>query len=271
MENSDIKTEPKPVVTPPPREQPAASSLITQLLVNIVIPTLILVYLKKDSFLGGLFEGWIDDSKSFNKLALLIALAFPIVYGCLDFFDRHKINFFSIIGTVSVALTGGMGVMEIDPKYIAIKEAAVPGILGILTLVSLKTRYPFVRTLVFNPQIMQVDRIEKALLDNQATREFEKSLTKSTFILAGSFLLSATTNYFLAIFLLKSQPGTDAFNDEMAKMIAWSYPVNSLPAIIVMGFALYYTYRSIVKYTKLSLEEILHVPEDNTDQSTEKT
>lgn len=266
MQNSHINTKPdsnnKSSNKLPAREHPAPSSLLTQLLVNIVIPTLILIYLKKDTFLGDFLEPWIQDGKSFNKIALIVALAFPIGYGCLDFFDRHKINFFSIIGTISIALTGGMGVLEIDPKYIAIKEAAVPGILGVLTLLSLKTRYPFVRSLVFNPQIMQVEKIEKALEDNNATQDFEKSLTISTFILAGSFLLSATTNYLLAVYILVSKPGTDAFNDEMAKMIALSYPVNAIPAVIIMCFALLYTYRSIVKYTKLSLEDILHVPEE---------
>ena len=61
---------------------PASPNLFIEILVNIVIPVLILVYLKKDTFLGNLFSAWLDDFKSFNKLAFMIALAFPIAYGC---------------------------------------------------------------------------------------------------------------------------------------------------------------------------------------------
>ena len=254
----------------PPAETPAPANLILQLLVNIVIPVLVLVYLKKDSYLGSFFQPWFEESKSFNKLAFVIALAFPIIYGCKDFFDSHKINFFSVIGTVNIALTGGMGLLEFPPSQIAIKEAAVPGLIGLAILISLKTPFPLVRSIIFNEQLMRVKKIEAILDKNNTRAAFEKTLVKSTLIVAGSSFLAATTNYFLAIIVLKSPPGTEQFNDEMARMIALSYPVNALPALIVTWIALFYTYKNIRKYTGLTFEEVLNIPLEDTDKKNEK-
>ncbi len=220
-------------------------NVFLELLINVVIPTLVLSFLSKEEYLG-------------NKLALIVALSFPIIYGCKDFFGAHKINAFSILGVVTVALTGGMGLLEIDPKYIAIKEAAIPALLGIAVLISLKTRYPLVKTMIYNKKVLQVDKISQALEENNATEAFEKSLVNSSILLSMSFFLASITNYLLAKIVLVSQPGTEEFNKELARMIALSYPVNVVPAMIVMGIAFFYTYRSIRKHTKLSFEEILN-------------
>ena len=51
-----------------------------------------------------------------------------------EFINLRKVNFFSALGIVSVSLTGGISLLELDPVYIAIKEAAIPGMLGIACL-----------------------------------------------------------------------------------------------------------------------------------------
>lgn len=224
------------------------SSPLLEIFINVVIPTLILSFLSKDQYLG-------------TKLALIVALAFPIVYGCKDLVGAQKINYFSVLGVVTVALTGGMGLMEIDPKYIAIKEAAVPALIGLVTLLSLKTPYPLVKTFIYNDKLLQVKRIDRALQEHNTTNEFERSLANSSILLACSFFVASATNYALAKIVLVSPPGTEAFNVELARMMALSYPVNVVPAMIVMLFAVYYLFRCIRKYTHLSMEEIFNQPQ----------
>lgn len=221
---------------------------------NIAIPVVILSYFSKPEYLG-------------IKTGLVVALAFPIVYGSKDFFQSGKINWFSVIGVITLLLTGGMGLLEIPPKYIAIKEAAVPGLIGLAILYSLRTRYPLVKAIILKNPLIKTDLVNRALVENNAVEAFEKSLRNSSLILAGSFFLSACTNYFLAIFVLKSTPGTEAFNEELARMIALSYPVNVLPAMVVTGFAFFYTFRSIEKHTKLPFEEILNLPDIESKKS----
>jgi len=47
---------------------------------------------------------------------------------------EKKYNIYSIIGLVSIALTGGIGLFHIPTQWVAIKEAGVPTLFGILVL-----------------------------------------------------------------------------------------------------------------------------------------
>lgn len=83
------------------------------LLVSIIIPSVILMKLSGDEYLG-------------NTWALLIGLAFPLGWGLFELVRYRKKNFIAVLGVISVGLTGGIGLMEIDAQWLAVKEAAVP-------------------------------------------------------------------------------------------------------------------------------------------------
>ena len=127
--------------------------------------------------------------------ALVIALAFPFAYGVYDLVQRKTWNTLSIIGLISILLTGGIGLLELPTKWIAVKEAAIPLLLGVLVMGSLKTRYPLVKTFLFNKQFFAVERIEAALEHQNKRSLLEPLLTKATIGLSGSFLLSAFLFY----------------------------------------------------------------------------
>lgn len=230
--------------TPSPQRPPQRENLLLNILLNIVIPTIILTRFSGEDRLG-------------PQMGIIVALAFPIAYGIRDYFRAHKINFFSALGVVSVTLTGGMSLLQLDPQYIAIKEAAIPGIFGLATIISLKTRYPLVRTFLYNDMVLATEKIELALTENGTRPEFEKTLVRASWMLAGSFLLSSILNYALARYLLVSPPGTEEFNAELGKMTALSFPVIAVPAMIIMMFALFYLFRNIKRLTQLDLEDIV--------------
>ena len=71
------------------------------------------------------------------------------------------------------------------------------------------------------------------------------------------FFLSSFLNYVLAKWIIVSPAGTAAFNEELGKMTALSFPVISVPATIVMMAALFYLFRSIKKLTGLGLEDVM--------------
>ena len=222
-------------------------NFLLNIALNIVIPTVILSKFSGEAHLG-------------VKGGLIVALAFPIIYGIMDFFRAKKINVFSALGVVSILLTGGISLLELDPKYIAIKEATIPAILGLATLISLKTRYPLVKTLLFNEKIMRTDKIHEALVQAGNTLKFEKTLINASYMIAGSFLLSSILNYVLAKVLLVSAPGTEAFNAELGKMTAYSYVVIAIPSMAVLAGALFYLFRSVTKLTGLPLEDVFVDP-----------
>ena len=211
---------------------------------NLIIPSLILTMLSDPQYLG-------------IKLSLVVALAFPIIYGGHYLLDRGKLNPFSALGIISVGLTGGISLMELDVVYIAIKEAAVPAIIGLATLISLKTSQPLIRTFLLNDNIFETKKITQALQGNNSEVAFDKLLVNASWILAGSFLLSSILNYLLAVIILTADPGTVAWNEQLGKMTALSFPVIALPATLVLLADMYYLFRGITKLTGMSVEDIL--------------
>ncbi|HSB95209.1 MAG TPA: VC0807 family protein, partial [Spongiibacteraceae bacterium] len=143
-----------------------------------------------------------------------------------------------------------------DPQYIAIKDAAVPSLLGLATLISIYTPYPLVKTFLYNKQVMQVEKVHAALERHNALAKFEYHLTMASYMVAGSFFLSGILNYVLAKHILVSPPGSTELAQELGKMTALSFPVIALPCTLVLAGALYYLLSNIQKLTELTLEDI---------------
>ena len=230
--------------TPQKPQKKSHGSLLANLALNIIIPTLILTKLSGEDDLG-------------PRLAIIVALAFPIGYGLYDFLKTREANIFSILGVISILLTGGISLFELDPKYIAIKEAAIPGIIGLITLISHYTPYPIVEKLLFNEQIMDVEKIKRVAEERGASNTLQTRLRNTSYLVAGSFFLSSTLNYILAKWIVVSSPGTTAYTEELGKMTALSFPVIALPSMVVMMASLFYLFKGIEKLTALSLEDIL--------------
>jgi hypothetical protein len=233
MTSDTTKTPPKP------------ENMWLNLLFNIVIPALILSKLSSEDRLGPIG-------------ALVVGLAFPLVYGTYDLIARKKWNLFSILGVASVSLTGGLGLMEADGVWFAVKEAAVPLMFAVAVLATLKTPKPLVRALILNDSVVDVPRIEAAL-DEKCTRpQFDKLLESSTWLLAGSLGLSAVLNFALARVVLKSPAGTPEFTAELGKMTWMSYPVIVVPSMAIMIYILMRLFKGIHHLTGLGLEDIAH-------------
>ena len=222
---------------------------------NIIIPSLLLI--KGDDWFGGSLESLPMKPATF---LFLVALLFPLGYGAYDFITCRTWNLFSILGIIGVVLTGGIGLLELPPGWVAIKEAAIPGILGVATLVSAFTKYPLVRVFLYRPEIFQVEKIQSRLTERQTTEGFDRLMRKTTWLLAASFFLSAVLNYGLAKWIVVSDAGTDAFNQELGKMMAWSFPVIMVPTLLVTGFALWLCFRGLKDLTGLTLEELIEDP-----------
>ncbi len=224
---------------------------LVSILFNIVIPAVILS--KFTAIVGKILPGQTVSP----VWGLLTALSFPVGYFIYDYVKRKKASGIAILGFVSILLTGVIGVCEFPSEWIAYKEAAVPLIIGLAILISLKTPYPLVRKLLYNKELVDVDKVEAVLEEKNAKEKFEKVLVNSTYMLAASFGVSTVLNFTLAKILIHSPSGTEAFNQELAKMTALSYPMIALPSTIVMMFALYYLFHNVKKITGMDFEEML--------------
>ncbi|MDX1755946.1 MAG: VC0807 family protein [Marinobacter sp.] len=214
------------------------------LLVSIVIPSIILMKFSGDAYLG-------------STWALIIGLAFPLGWGLFELVRYRKYNFIAVLGIISVGLTGGIGLMELDAQWLAIKEAAVPLVIGLAVLVSTRTQYPLVRTLLYNPSVLDVDKIQASLVRQNNEAEFEARLLKASYLFSGTFFFSSAMNYILAKWIVTSPSGTQAFNEELGRMTLVSYPMIAIPSMIMMIAIFYYLWRSIRRLTGYTLEEVM--------------
>jgi len=214
------------------------------LLVSIVIPSVILMKFSGPEDLGA-------------TGALVAALAFPISWGVFELVKYRKFNFIALLGLVSVLLTGGIGLLQLDAQWLAVKEAAIPGIIGVAVLVSAYTPYPLIRTLLYNPNVIHIEKIENKLTELDNHQQFESRLQNATYLLSSTFLFSAVMNYVLAKWIVTSPSGSAAFNEELGKMTLLSYPVIAIPSMLMMMAVLYYLWRTIRTLTGFKLEEVM--------------
>ncbi len=223
------------------------------LLFNILLPVIILT--QGDRLL---------DSAA---VVLVIALAFPVVYFLWDYRNRKKVNFISILGFVSVLLTGGVGLMQLPRFWFIVKETAIPGIIGLAVLGSLFTRYPLIRMLVYSKEIFDVGMIQKSLEERNTTDRMERLLRVTTVLLSLSFFLSAVLNYILASHFVRTEPSVDPvqFNAEVGAMTGWSYAVIALPSTVFLIGILWLVAKGIHKHSGLKFEECLapHLREEH--------
>ncbi|TSA22678.1 MAG: MFS transporter [Betaproteobacteria bacterium] len=220
------------------------SNPLIELTITLIIPSLILMKLSDPEDLGAVN-------------ALLLALAFPLAWGVRGLLRERKLNLFAALGVVSLLLTGGIGLLQLDTQWLAVKEAAIPGLLGFAVTISAYTRYPLVRVLLYTPALMDVERIQSNLTERGNHADFESRLRIATWMLAGSFFFSAVMNYFLATWIVTSPSGSAAFNEELGRLTLLSYPMIALPSMLIMGAVLYYLAGSIKQLAGLKLTEAM--------------
>jgi intracellular septation protein A len=217
---------------------------LLEIVITILLPAIVLMQLSKPDRLG-------------TTWALVLALAFPLGWGLRDAVLRRKLSWLAVLGVVSTLLTGGIGLFQLDAGWLAVKEAAVPALIGLAVLGSMATRRPLIRVLVFNPDLFDVPRIQQALAERQSALAFEARLRACTLMLAGTFFFSATANYLLARWVVRSPAGSTAFNEELGRLTLLSYPIIAIPSMIMMGLLMYWLARETRSLTGLPISQFL--------------
>jgi len=218
---------------------------LLEIAITIVVPAVVLMKLSGADSLGPL-------------RALLLGLAFPLGWGLWDGWRRRKLSWMAVLGVVSTLLTGGIGLLALDAKWLAVKEAAVPTLIGLVILGSVWTGNPLIRMLVFNASLFDVEKVNQALVAKGNTAPFNTCLRQGTVMLAGTFFFSAVANFLLTRWVVTSPAGTEAFNQELGRLTLLSYPIIAVPSMLMMMGMLYWLARQARRLTGLELGEMLH-------------
>lgn len=219
------------------------SNPLFEIVFNVFLPSFILMKFSGEEHLG-------------TGLALIVALAFPIAYGGMELIRNKKVNFIAALGFISVLLTGGIGFFELDTRWLALKEALIPGLIGLAVLGSTYTRYPFIQKVIFTPALLNMPLIEERLAQFGKREQFNRCLMTSNYLFASTFAFSSAMNYFLATWIVTSPAGTAAFNEELGKLTLYSYPAIAIPSLLMMLGIFYYVWRQVRAMTSLETEQI---------------
>ena len=220
---------------------------------NIILPVIILN--KGQDFIS---------SESSPVYVLIIALSFPFLYGLKDFIVIQKVNFISLIGLVSITLTGGLALFQFQGVYFAIKEALIPLILAFVTVGSIFFKKPLATLLVFKSSLFDTQLIQEKLREKDKEKDFKSLMNLSTLVLSGSFVLSAGLNFVLALIVFKDvDPSLDEsarrqfINEQVADVTWMGYVFVALPLTFIMGFLLWWLLKQLKALTGLKLEELI--------------
>lgn len=229
--------------TPPPKRE----NLWVNLACNAILPGFLLTQLSKDKALGPVW-------------GLVVSLALPVGYGIYDLISRRKWNVLSILGFVSILVSGVLGLTKTTAFWFAVKEAAFPLIIGLAIPLTLRTREPLVRALIYNDQLLDTARVQRALEARQNAPAFERLLTWASWVMAAAFAISAVLNFTLARWILTAAPGTPEFVAQLGKMHWVSWPVIVIPMMGMMFYALFRLLKGVEELSGLKAEEIFHQP-----------
>jgi len=226
-----------------PRATP--ENLWLNLVFNAVFPAVVLAYGSKEKYLGPVW-------------GMIVALAFPLGYAIYDLIRRRKWNVLSVVGFVGTLLTGSLGLLKMSGFWFAVKEAAIPLVLGLAIPATMRTRQPLVRTLLYNDQLLDTARIGRALEERQNLIAFERLLWWASWVLAAAFLLSAVINFGLAWWLLPAESGTEEFNRQLGKLQFWSWPGVVVPSSAMVFYAMFQLVKGLEQLTGLKGDDLFH-------------
>lgn len=222
----------------PPRPNP-----LVEIAVTIVAPSLVLMY--GTPHLGPV-------------AALVVALAFPVVWGVREGLRRRKVNWLAVVGIVSTLLTGGIGLMQLPTAWLAVKEASVSALIGIVVAGSAWTGRPLIRALVFDAALVDTRRLDQQLAQRGTAPAFDAVLRRATLLMAGTFFFSAAANFVLTRAVVTSAAGTPAFNAELGRLTLLSYPLIALPSMLMLAAVVWWLGRELKRLSGLGFSDLLH-------------
>jgi len=196
------------------------------------------------------------------QLVLVIALLFPIGYFIYDLNKRKKVNGISILGFISVLLTGGIGLLKLSPMVFAIKETALPLLIGLAVVASLKTKNPMIKMFLYNPSVMDVPKIDAHLDTPEKQQGFKRIIRNCTLIFASSFLVSAAVNFVVTRMIVHTDPrgGAEAeaaFNAEIGTQTWVTWVVMTVLTLPLMVASMWYLFKGIKEVTGLGMDDVL--------------
>jgi hypothetical protein len=216
-----------------------------QLVVNVIIPTIILLTLSDKSRLGA-------------RSAMLVSLAFPVGLELYTLARRRKPSMLSIISIVGILLTGLISTLGLSENWLAVRRSAIYGIAGIVLFGSIIAKRSLLNLAL--PRLLDMELIRKKVKAANNEKVFQKHIDVAGYAFAALLIAIAVSSFALTLSVIKSPTESAAFNSEYVRLRALSLPATTLPLLVGVTAILLYLLNAISKLTGLSTEMLVKKP-----------
>ncbi|MFT5466059.1 MAG: hypothetical protein ACI8UO_001157 [Verrucomicrobiales bacterium] len=199
--------------------------------------------------------------------ALIIACAFPIVYGLFDYYRRRQVSIMSVLGLVVVLIKGVFGLYKLPPIWLACSEAALPLLFGIAIILNSRAKVPLVQKMLLNPEHIDMPKINDGLKQRGNEGGLAGLMVHASWWFAATTLGSAILNFVLVMITVKTDPNPsyeayETYVDEIGKFTALQYPFIMVPLMIGNIALLWWVLHKVKTLTGYGFTELmLNAPE----------
>ena len=130
--------------------------------------------------------------------------------------------------------------------------------LGLAIPMTLRTRQPLVKTMIYNDQVLDTGAYRAPFGGARNRPGFDALLRASSWILASAFLFSAVLNFLLARWIVTAPPGSPENVAQLGRLNWVSYPVIMVPSLAIMMVALVRLLKGLEGLTGLTNDELFH-------------
>lgn len=194
-------------------------------LINIFLPIAILLTLSSEERLGPV-------------PAVLLAIGIPATYGIYGLIRTRKVNSQSLLGVISVLLTGVIAVFKLDTALFPVKEAVIPIGFAIVLVISNRTSFPIVK-LLFDV-VLRKQKVEQEVANVGGEAAYRRHIERSGMLWAGIMTLSGIMKFTLASFIMSAPAGTKEFNTQLATYELAQIPTSMMVTMVLILSLIWY-------------------------------
>ncbi len=168
--------------------------------------------------------------------SLVVALSFPVVFAIVSMVREGRPSGLALLSLLSVSLTGGVGLLALDPTWFAVKEAAIPFGFGAMFAGSAFTKRTAVDVVL--DRVLDPERIKPKMTEPAVAARVRGVTRRATLQMAGVTALSGVANFILARSWVTAAAGTPEFTEQLGDYTGGSFVVINLPVMALTMWVL---------------------------------
>jgi intracellular septation protein A len=195
------------------------------------------------------------ESKLGPIKAMLLALAFPVVYELRSIYVRHKVSALSLLSIGGIFVTGAISLLGLSEDWLAIRRSLPYFAISLALLVSMAIHHPLIDMLL--SRVIHMDKARQAANKKSTVKKLNDAIRNAGFALAVMFIFIGVSSYILTLITINSPPKTEVFNSEYARLRMLAIPFTTLPVFAGLAGILMYLVYKIQKLTGIESTELM--------------